>query len=77
MTEVSLTDCMCTCQNAAVMVADKTECISGSWCEAKKVIEIVLLVIVVLLVIIGLIIGFYKLKRGEDEEDDDEGNTYY
>ena len=42
----------------------------------KKGLEVGLIVLVVLLVILGLIIAVNKL-RGNDEEDDEEGQTYY
>lgn len=49
---------------------------STTWSKLKKALEIGLVVLVVLLVILGLIIGFNKLK-GDEEEDKEEGQTYY
>lgn len=54
---------------------------SADWGSVKRALEIGLIVLVVLLVIIGLIIGFNKLKGDDEdfdeEEDKEEGQTYY
>ncbi|MCF7860989.1 hypothetical protein K9M79_01995 [Candidatus Woesearchaeota archaeon] len=47
----------------------------GSWDQIKSGLEIGLVVLVVLLIILGLIIGFSKLRSNDD--DDDQGQTYY
>ncbi len=56
-------------------VAGSTKAPAG-WAKVKRALEIGLVVLVVLLVILGLIIGFNKLK-GEEDEADEEGQTYY
>ncbi|MBU0460989.1 MAG: hypothetical protein KJ574_00220 [Nanoarchaeota archaeon] len=52
----------------------------GSWSKLKKGLEIGLIVLVVLLVILGLIIAFNRMKgdeKGEEQEDEIAGQTYY
>lgn len=51
---------------------------ANTWDNVKKGLEIGLIVLVVLLIILGLIVGFNKLKRNDDDdEDEDMGQTYY
>lgn len=69
MSGVTLSDCVCTCQQVAEAVAKAPE---SEW---KKNIEIALIVLIVLLVILGLILGLNKLRGGDDDED--EPRTYY
>jgi len=47
---------------------------SGS---ALKALEVGLVVLVVILVVLGLIIGFTRMKGKDNEEEVDEGQTYY
>ena len=53
----------------------------SAWGKVRKALEIGLIVLVVILIIIGLIIGFSKLRKSEDEdeepEDDVGSQTYY
>jgi len=58
----------------ANVLAGKT---TTSTVSLKKALEIVLIILVVLLVIIGLIIGFSKLRRKEESEEDKSSETYY
>ena len=48
---------------------------ASSW-SLPRGVEIGLIALIVLLVILGLIIGFNKLKH-DDEEDENNGKTYY
>ncbi len=58
------------------MKINVTESEESTWSKLKRGLEVALVVIVVLLVILGLIIGFNKLK-GDDNDDKEEGETYY
>jgi hypothetical protein len=49
---------------------------SSAMGKLKKVLEVGLIVLVAILFIIGLIIGFNKLK-GNEEEENEEGQSYY
>lgn len=61
---------------ANVVAGEEAAPEAAGWDRVKRGLEIGLVVLVVLLVILGLIIGFNKLK-GNDEEDDSAGQTYY
>ncbi|MDP7180633.1 MAG: hypothetical protein QF824_05160, partial [Candidatus Woesearchaeota archaeon] len=50
---------------------------SSAWSKVKRALEIGLIVLVVLLVILGLIIGFNKLKGDDEDQEKDDGQTYY
>lgn len=69
----------------SVQAGDKTEEIpmkvsvsegSSAWSKLKRGLEIALIVLVFIAVIFALVIGFNKLK-GDDDEDKEEGETYY
>lgn len=48
----------------------------GNWNNVTRGLEIALIVLVILLILIGLVIGFNRLK-GNDEKDEEVGQTYY
>ena len=56
--------------------ANVAESTTGAWSKVKRALEIALVILVVLLVILGLIVGFSKLK-GEQEDSEEPGQTYY
>lgn len=57
-------------------VALKANVLEDGKTDFKRGLEVALIVLVILLVVLGLIVGFNKL-RGEEEEDDNTGETYY
>ena len=62
MVEVTLDQCTCTCQDAAVLIQQAVK-------DPLKVWEVVLIVIIIILIIAALIIGFKKLQDPGEEED--------
>ena len=61
---------------ANIVASEKEESPLQDWTRIKKGLEIGLVVLVVLLVILGLIVGFNKLK-GNDDDEEVSGQTYY
>lgn len=55
----------------------KTDVTAKKGLGMKEGLEIALIVLVVVLVIIGLILGFSRLKKDEDLEEEGEDKTYY
>ncbi len=68
MSEITLQDCVCTCQNVVEAIPEES---SGF----KKGLEIGLIVIVIILILIGLKIGLSKIRKNDD--DDDGEHRYY
>jgi len=50
---------------------------SSSSSDVKNVLEWALIILVVVLIILGLIVLIAKLRKGDEEEGDDEAQTYY
>jgi uncharacterized membrane protein len=57
-------------------VALNVEVLNGAN-SAVKALEIGLIVLVIVLVVLGLIIGFNKIKANKEDEEGEEGQTYY
>jgi len=55
----------------------KTDVTAKPGMSLKSGLEIALIVLVVILVIVGLVLGFSRLKKDEDVEEEGEDKTYY